>query len=315
MKIKSSPQLIKKSTKNEMNKKKTDFFSINKISFKRSNIKRALIAFLLCILFALSILIPALANDGLQINIDVPSRTLQLTRHGYLIKEFPVGVGNSKANMTPPGLYSVSKKIINPVWEHPYKAPGESRIGSGQKNPLGTRWIGFYAKGGGVFGVHGTNEPSSIGHFVSHGCVRMFNENVEELFELVEVGTPVRVTYNRFRLGTNGNTTTLEIFPDPYHYSSLKEEEIIKKIRETEPLSSIDYEMIKKAISEASESAIYEVAVKRSPYAGYEYQSPPLNQQMNQLPNNYFQQPGIVGIPNGSQIINGGPRIYRPSAY
>lgn len=203
---------------------------------------------------------PVLSAGNQEIRINVPSRTLSLMQGGRVVKEYSVGVGNSKTLMTPPGSYKIEKKIINPIWEHPYKAEGQVRIGEGSKNPLGTRWIGFYSKGDGVFGIHGTNEPSSVGHFVSHGCVRMLNNEVEELFEIVQVGTPVTVTYERFRLSQEGNSLLLEIFPDPYGYKQLSEVEIVNSILRFDPNAQIDYEMISQAIKENSEKSLYEVA-------------------------------------------------------
>ena len=204
-------------------------------------------------------------QSGQTIIINVPSRRLQLLRAGQLIKEYSVGVGSSKANMTPPGNYTVDKKVINPIWEHPYKSPGESQIGSGANNPLGTRWIGFHAKGSGVYGIHGTNQPNSIGHFVSHGCVRMHNAEVEELFELIEHNAPVIVTYNRYRLYQVGNSISLEVFPDPYSYKAIQPAEIIQEIQQKAPRAQIDYELLEKAIKDTSEKAIYEVAIQNTP--------------------------------------------------
>jgi len=61
-------------------------------------------------------------------------------------------------------------------------------VAPGPANPLGTRWMGLGYKG---YGIHGTNRPHSIGKAASHGCIRMRNHDVEELFELVQVGDPV----------------------------------------------------------------------------------------------------------------------------
>jgi lipoprotein-anchoring transpeptidase ErfK/SrfK len=63
-------------------------------------------------------------------------------------------------------------------------------VGPGKNNPLGTRWMGLGYKG---YGIHGTNVPSSIGKAASHGCIRMRQHDVEELFALVDVGTTVEL--------------------------------------------------------------------------------------------------------------------------
>jgi len=69
-------------------------------------------------------------------------------------------------------------------------------MGGDSKNPLGTRWIGFDAEGtdGRTYGIHGTNNPASIGHYVSEGCVRMQNEVIESIFQTVPLGTKVLIT-------------------------------------------------------------------------------------------------------------------------
>lgn len=61
-------------------------------------------------------------------------------------------------------------------------------------NPLGTRWLGFWTNGKNWIGFHGTPNRASVGSAASHGCVRMYDEHIQELFELVAVGTPVKVT-------------------------------------------------------------------------------------------------------------------------
>ena len=67
-------------------------------------------------------------------------------------------------------------------------------IGPGRDNPLGTRWLGLSAKG---YGIHGTNVPGSIGHAASHGCIRMRQRDLEELFDLVRVGVSVELAVER----------------------------------------------------------------------------------------------------------------------
>lgn len=168
--------------------------------------------------------------NGFEIKINVPARRLKLLYNGSLIKEYPVGVGYSSQQMTPPGDYEVDTKVINPIWEHPFKKAGESRVSDPALNPLGSRWIGFHKEGSGFYGIHGTNELSSVGKFVSHGCVRMRNEDVEDLFETVPIGTPVKVLYERFELKRSGEMLLMEIFPDPYKMKKLDESEILNEV-------------------------------------------------------------------------------------
>lgn len=100
-----------------------------------------------------------------------------------ILKVYPVSIGR-KETQTPEGEYRVIEKVEDPVWYREGKI-----ISAGDpKNLLGTRWMGLDVKG---YGIHGTRYPGSIGNAVSHGCVRMLNRDVEELFEWVPVGTVV----------------------------------------------------------------------------------------------------------------------------
>jgi len=104
--------------------------------------------------------------------------------NGQLLKVYPVATGTE--SNTPLGEFTVANKLENPTWFHEGKtyAPGSP------ENILGTRWLGFGQEG---YGIHGTTDPDSIGKAVSHGCVRMFNEDVEELYQIVPVGTSVSI--------------------------------------------------------------------------------------------------------------------------
>ena len=84
----------------------------------------------------------------------------------------------------------MTEKLPNPVWYKTTSSGAKETIPPGDpKNELGTRWIGFKP----AYGIHGTIDPKSIGKAMSNGCVRMHNEDVEELYDLVVVGTPVKI--------------------------------------------------------------------------------------------------------------------------
>ncbi len=111
--------------------------------------------------------------------------TLTLSCNGELFKIYSVGTGRS--NSTPVGDYKITNKMVNPPW---YR-PGGGMVPFGDKgNLLGTRWMGINLTG---YGIHGTWEPDTIGKQSSSGCVRLLNEEVEELFKIVDVGTTVKV--------------------------------------------------------------------------------------------------------------------------
>ena len=81
--------------------------------------------------------------------------------------------------------------LKQPTWIHPFTS--EVVPGGTPENPLGSRWIGFWTDGKNSIGFHGTPNPESVGKAVSHGCVRMYNEDVKDLFRQVKLGTLVTV--------------------------------------------------------------------------------------------------------------------------
>jgi lipoprotein-anchoring transpeptidase ErfK/SrfK len=113
--------------------------------------------------------------------VDKSDYTLTLLLDGRFIKQYPVGTGES--DKTPEGKFVIENKLKNPVW---YSPDGIYQFGD-PKNVLGTRWIGFEDKKGLYgYGIHGTTDPDSIGKEMSNGCVRLKNEDVEDLFDYVK---------------------------------------------------------------------------------------------------------------------------------
>lgn len=119
-----------------------------------------------------------------SIYVDKSQNILILKSNEEVIKVYHVSTG--KNNSTPVGTFKITTKLENPVW---FKAgaviPPES-----PDNVLGTRWLGFDIEG---YGIHGTVEPDKMGQQVTAGCVRMRNEEVEELFQIVPRGTEVTI--------------------------------------------------------------------------------------------------------------------------
>jgi len=105
-----------------------------------------------------------------------------------------VSVGTGKTQeLTPEGLFTITVKAENPYYRRGKIPGGDSR------NPLGARWIGFDARGtdGRTYGVHGTNQPATIGKYVSKGCIRTQNEVITSLFPLIPIGTKILVTSSK----------------------------------------------------------------------------------------------------------------------
>lgn len=101
-----------------------------------------------------------------------------------IIKTYTVATGRNSS--TPAGNFKIVNKLINPTW---FKAGAVVPSGT-PENVLGTRWLGFDIAG---YGIHGTNDPQGIGKQITDGCIRMTNPDVEELYSIVSLGTPVTV--------------------------------------------------------------------------------------------------------------------------
>jgi lipoprotein-anchoring transpeptidase ErfK/SrfK len=105
---------------------------------------------------------------------------------------FPVGVG--RAGKTWTGRAVIDSKRVQPAWQAPPEIwgnrPGTPPVipGGAPNNPMG---VAALTMRGGEYAIHGTNNPASIGGFVSSGCIRMYNQDIRALFQMVSVGTPV----------------------------------------------------------------------------------------------------------------------------
>lgn len=179
-------------------------------------------------IFLLSLLItgPAqaqLSADSTQLVINIPSRTIGLYVNNVLMKEYHVAIGKP-SSPTPLGEYRIVDKEIDPWWFPPgmgYSVP------SGPANPLGYRWMGF----SGNYGIHGTNAPGSIGSAVSNGCIRMYEEDVEELFALVPDNTPLNIIYERVVIQVNQQGyASIGSYPDVYGYKDVSLNEVKEKL-------------------------------------------------------------------------------------
>jgi hypothetical protein len=118
------------------------------------------------------------------IEIDKSDNTLTLKTGDEIVKVYPVSTG--KNNSSPVGSFVIKDRYTDPVWFH----KGDVVPADDPKNFLGTRWLGFDLP---KYGIHGTIEPERIGKQVSSGCIRMRNEDVQELYDLVPVGTKVTI--------------------------------------------------------------------------------------------------------------------------
>jgi lipoprotein-anchoring transpeptidase ErfK/SrfK len=128
------------------------------------------------------------ARAARQVLVSIPDRKLAVLEGGKVIRTFPVAVG-ATVSPSPSGEFKIVNRIANPTYYHPGVV-----IPAGAGNPIGTRWLGLNRKG---YGIHGTNEPGSIGKAASHGCIRLRNRDMQQLFRTVSVGDTVLIRVDR----------------------------------------------------------------------------------------------------------------------
>ena len=157
-----------------------------------------------------------------KIVINSASRILALYDGDKKVAIYPLGLGKV-STPTPTGYYKILEKTVNPSWIDP--SDPEYEVPSGPDNPLGYRWMQIK----GNYGIHGTNKPNSIGYYVSNGCIRMYEKDVEELYDAVEVDTPVEITYNRVVVEKAPDENIVYyIYPDGYGWQDLKIDDVNK---------------------------------------------------------------------------------------
>jgi lipoprotein-anchoring transpeptidase ErfK/SrfK len=129
-----------------------------------------------------------------QIVVSLEDRKLALVENGQVVRVYPVAVGKA-STPSPTGSFTIARRVANPTYHHDGKT-----IPPGPRNPVGTRWMGLSDKAHkihGDYGIHGTNEPRSIGKAASHGCIRMAKADLEDLYPQVQVGDTVELIGHR----------------------------------------------------------------------------------------------------------------------
>jgi L,D-transpeptidase ErfK/SrfK len=159
--------------------------------------------------------LPDVEPDGLVLN--VPEMRLYDFRSTPLPDVYAVAVGDA-ADPTPVGEYRVGNKRTDPVWTVPASIRAEkpelpARVPPGPDNPLGKFWMTI---GNTSYGLHGTNVRWSIGRMATHGCVRFYEDDIRRLYERTPPGTRLRIVYQPFKWGQDGDALFLEAHPDLY---------------------------------------------------------------------------------------------------
>src|SRR6266566_1517606 len=173
--------------------------------------------------------LPCCTYEGIVVNI--PEMRLFFYHrapgdpHTTIIYTYPVGLGRDDWR-TPSGKFKIRGKTVNPQWNIPESIRkehiaerGDPRTfipGGAPDNPLGKYRLELTLP---LYGIHGTDIPWGVGMQVSHGCVRLYPEDIERLFPLVPVGTPGEFTYQPVKAGDRGGTIYVEAHRDIYRYA------------------------------------------------------------------------------------------------
>lgn len=157
--------------------------------------------------------LPDAPRRGIIINL-TEMRLYLFSAHGDIVGTWPIGIGQ-EADMTPLGTTQIVGKELNPTWIPPASIRREKPelpavVPPGPDNPLGDRAL---ALGWPRFLIHGTNKPYGVGRRVSHGCIRLYPEDIAQLYRLVPVGTPVTFVDQPVKLGWRDGGLYLQIHP------------------------------------------------------------------------------------------------------
>ena len=137
----------------------------------------------------------AATTNTREIMLELGKRQISLLENGKVMGSWPVAIGDP-STPTPTGRFKIRNKVVNPQYQSTKSGKNNPTIGP--QGPLGDRWIGFHYTERDQFGIHGTPTAwewtVTSRAAVSHGCVRMLTPHVRQLFDKVDVGTPVVVT-------------------------------------------------------------------------------------------------------------------------
>jgi L,D-transpeptidase ErfK/SrfK len=168
-----------------------------------------------------------------------------------LIRSYPVGIGTPE-NPTPTGIFFVQEKVEDPVWTVPPGLEDEydvARIAAGKNNPLGRYWLGL---GDSHYGIHGTNLAWSVGRPSTHGCIRLYPEDISRIFPRLDSNTRVRIVYMPVKFGIKNGELMVEVHPDVYGRIDDLAMHAYRLLQEKDLLSRADMRKLRLALERRS---------------------------------------------------------------
>jgi len=189
-------------------------------------------------------IVPAVLVEGIAVNI--PEATLYVFEGGTLTARYPVGLGRASWP-TPVGSFTVLFGQTDPTWHVPPSIQEEmeregrvvtKKVAPGADNPLGKYWIQLSVWG---YGIHGTPFRSTIGQFLSHGCVRLGDQAIEELYRRVRKGTRTELAYVPVKVAVIPNGEVwVEAHPDVYGRGSPDDEQVLAALESEGAAERVD---------------------------------------------------------------------------
>jgi len=150
------------------------------------------------------------------------------------------------------GRFRIGAKRKNPDWHVPASIRAEQPelpavVRAGPDNPLGSRWMTI---GNTSYGIHGTNVRWSIGRMATHGCVRLYEDDIQRLYDRTPTGTPLQIVYEPVKWGVKNATIYIEVHPDLYERQVDRMSEATRVPRELGILSTLDLDKLRAALDQ-----------------------------------------------------------------
>ncbi|WP_420266068.1 L,D-transpeptidase family protein [Candidatus Magnetominusculus dajiuhuensis] len=161
-------------------------------------------------------IVPEILDDGILVNLAEMRLYYFFMFDGHrFLKTYPIGIGREGFN-TPEGVFRITGKVEDPVWRPTKRMREETPdldplVPPGPDNPLGDYWLQLSIPS---YGIHGTNKPYSVGRRISSGCIRLYPEDIEELFEYARVRTPVKIINEPIKAAIHEDAVYIEIHPN-----------------------------------------------------------------------------------------------------
>ncbi|MFN7954488.1 MAG: L,D-transpeptidase family protein [bacterium] len=190
-------------------------------------------------------------TEPLGLVINVPEMRLYDFTVKGLPEVFAIAIGDEVDNSLM-GEFKVGNKRTNPTWYVPASIRQEkpelpAQVPPGPDNPLGDRWMNI---GVTSYGIHGTNTPYSIGRLATHGCVRLYNDEMRRLFDRTASGTRLKLVYQSIKLGRRGNGLYVEAYPDVYNREPNRLGELMMTLSELGLASYVDAELVQQVVKD-----------------------------------------------------------------